>query len=347
MLKYVIIFLILGGKSDLKNSNPMVSIIIPVYNAQNTIRDCILSCINQNYPNYEVIVVDDGSTDQSRNILKEFSGRITYVYNENKGVSAARNIGINESRGEYIVFCDSDDMVTEKYISNLANARDDNTLIIGGLTKNIDLLGFANSEFTNMDIYFKQNTSKFTCLLEGMLIQGPCCKLFSKKIIQENSLVFDENMCFGEDFKFVLSYLNYVNRLKFINEYIYYYRFNPNSITAKVDEQRVLSFIELSRFFTKFEFDENLQNSDVAKFRIHQIVSDYFNMLLLASNSDMKSLIKYRKMMRNNKVINSAILLRDKSRCSLIINFILMFDSVLIWKIVYLIRKVIRGRCNR
>ena len=99
MLKYVIIFLILGGKSDLKNSNPMVSIIIPVYNAQNTIRDCILSCINQNYPNYEVIVVDDGSTDQSRNILKEFSGRITYVYNENKGVSAARNIGINESRG--------------------------------------------------------------------------------------------------------------------------------------------------------------------------------------------------------------------------------------------------------
>lgn len=334
------IALILGGKVDLKNNNPMVSIIIPIYNSQNTIRESVLSCLNQNYSNYEIIVVDDGSTDRSSNILNEFSDRISYVYIENRGVSAARNLGISKAHGEYIVFCDSDDIVAEQYISALVDARDNDTLIIGALTKDIHLLGLMNSGLMDMNLDFKQDTSEFACLLENIIIQGPYCKLFSAKVIQENSLVFDENMYFGEDFKFVLSYLRQVRRLKYINEYIYYYRTNSNSLTARVSEQRISSFIKLSDFFTKLIYEENLKNTDIDRFRIYQIVSDYFNLLLLASNSNIKCLIRYRKRMKADKNINNAILLRDRNRYSLGMNFILIFDNLLTWTMVYLLRKI-------
>ena len=99
-----------------------VSVIIPVYNVGKHIRRCLDSIIKQRYPNYEIILVDDGSTDESGKICDEYAlhnNKIRVFHQENRGVSEARNKGLNVAKGKYIIFVDSDDEVTENYLWNM------------------------------------------------------------------------------------------------------------------------------------------------------------------------------------------------------------------------------------
>src|SRR5690606_18531829 len=99
------------------NSNPLISIVVPVYNSEKYLPECIESILNQNYANIELIIVNDGSTDNSLSIAEKFSendSRIKILSQRNSGVSAARNLGISIAQGDYIGFVDSDDTVHEK-----------------------------------------------------------------------------------------------------------------------------------------------------------------------------------------------------------------------------------------
>lgn len=320
------------------SNGPMVSVVIPAYNCQDTIRECILSMLSQDYPNCEIIVIDDGSTDASSKIIKLFEDHLVYVYSKNKGVSSARNIGMRMAKGEYITFCDSDDIVSVDYISSLVKTSKKNALAVGALTRWKEKLGLTDLKVISMDIDFRKESSKFAALLENGSIQGPCCKLFDLLMIKKNNLYFDEDMCFGEDFKFVLSYLKYVNRIIYNSKNIYYYRKNQHSITSGINEWRIISFLKASCFFTRFVYDEGLVGSDVDKFRVHQIVSDYFNLLLLASTRNMKEISGFRKLMRNDKNIVCAIQSRDKSRYPIFMECILLCDNPMIWKLAGWIR---------
>lgn len=95
--------------SPLKSVTPLVSVIIPVYNGSKYILTAINSVIRQTYSNYEIIVIDDGSTDNTRQQLKKYQSQITYIFQENQGSAAARNVGIHLSKGELVAFLDSDD----------------------------------------------------------------------------------------------------------------------------------------------------------------------------------------------------------------------------------------------
>ncbi|PKC52446.1 nucleotide-diphospho-sugar transferase [Rhizophagus irregularis] len=100
--------------------NPSVSVIIPVYNRENKIKIALESLINQSYQNFEAIIIDDGSTDQTAKVIKEYNcSNFRYVYQENSGVSVARNKGIAESKGEYICFLDSDDFYEPTFIEKM------------------------------------------------------------------------------------------------------------------------------------------------------------------------------------------------------------------------------------
>ena len=117
----------------------MVSIIIPIYNSEDFLDSCIESIINQNYKDFELILIDDGSKDNSWNICQQWVGkdcRINIYRQDNKGASSARNLGLDVAKGEWILYVDSDDKVLPNYVSNLINAVEkdsNNVLAISGV----------------------------------------------------------------------------------------------------------------------------------------------------------------------------------------------------------------------
>ncbi len=175
----------------------LVSIIIPVYQAKDTLKECVLSCLNQkdiNEDELEIILIDDGSTDGSDKICdelsEEYSGRVCAFHIPNGGVSNARNLGMEKAKGRYIAFVDADDKVLEDYLENMLRVLDDATVLV---------------DETGFDV----GTGKLSGYqyLENYLITGNSHvwgKLFLLKTIQDNNIRFKDGLTIGEDLLFLM-----------------------------------------------------------------------------------------------------------------------------------------------
>lgn len=178
------------------SNKPLVSIVIPVFNAQDYIASCLKSVIKQSYRSIEIIVVNDGSTDKSESIISNFASiddRINYFKQTNMGVSAARNTGIAESRGKYICFVDADDSINSFYIESLLNM---------AITTGADIVT-TPKKFTNLkeDEYLNQEIKTTECTLynreaaiialyNGNLEKGSNgAQLFRKNLLTQNKLL--------------------------------------------------------------------------------------------------------------------------------------------------------------
>ncbi len=200
------------------------SIIIPVYNASKTLNRCVKSILNQSFSDYEIILVNDGSKDNSLKICDDFSKKYENIKSINKpngGASSARNKGLDNAVGDYIIFVDSDDYVSENYFSEFEKYDATNGLVV-----------FTNSwvsntktgkreikdNFEDSDIYGK---TKY--LIDSRTINGTMGKIFDRNLIERLNLRFDERMPVAEDFIFCLTYLmNCTNIIiKNISVYIY------------------------------------------------------------------------------------------------------------------------------
>lgn len=207
---------------------PLISVIIPVYNSESTIRKCLESLIRQTYTNYEILIVDDGSTDNSLNICKEVchhSNNIHIFHKENGGSASARNLGLEKAKGEWITFVDSDDWVYPNYLNNyVQHVNDDVDLITQGFKSNKPL-------FSDLELSEKKYSSNF----EGNTLEGiPVLqkddtfgflwiKLFNTAIIRKYALRFNENFNLLEDEEFILRYLKHCKKIKAIDEFGYFY----------------------------------------------------------------------------------------------------------------------------
>jgi glycosyltransferase involved in cell wall biosynthesis len=249
-------------------SIPLISIIIPVYNVEEYLSKCIESVLIQDYINIELLLINDGSTDASGIICDKYSlldNRIKVFHQRNKGVSSARNVGIDNATGIYICFIDSDDWVEKDYISSLTKEVNSTTdLIIGGLLKFKDNKGFFSGNsfkeivFNNNDIY------KAFTEIELYNYGGPTSKLYRLSIIRNHNIKFNPHMNYAEDFHFLLRYLLYVRSLKFISSQSYYYRISNNASLSKqigsFDKERFV-FIKikdcLDQIYKKFKFPIN------------------------------------------------------------------------------------------
>lgn len=211
----------------------LVSIIIPVYNCEKFIAKCIDCILIQSYNNWELLLINDGSTDNSDIICREYTKkdkRIRYFKKENKGVSNTRNFGIKKARGKWIIFTDSDDLVSPHYITHLINASngDSYTHVIQGF-KCID----ENGKFKKwMDIDYNDESCEINeiepllekyDLLNRVQVWG---KLFSTEIIRSNNLFFNENISIGEDGIFSHKYFSLAKKIKLSQHSDYFYR-NP------------------------------------------------------------------------------------------------------------------------
>lgn len=212
-----------------------VSIIIPVYGVEKYIRQCIESVLNQTYKNIEVIVVNDGTKDNSMKIIEEYirDNRIKIINKENGGLSSARNRGIEEATGKYIFFVDSDDWLENNTIEELINNLEDEEIL--------ECNFFIYDEITNIKERNKLKISNYEVHKEKQFYEPlemvVWNKLYNRKFLNDNNIRFLEGVI-HEDVEFTIKTFVKVKKVKYINEYVYNYRINrKNSIMYKVKKK--------------------------------------------------------------------------------------------------------------
>ncbi|AMC94022.1 hypothetical protein AOC36_08490 [Erysipelothrix larvae] len=244
------------------------SIIIPVFNSEKHIERCLLSIIANNFDDYEVIIVDDGSIDRTaalcETIIREHN-TIKYVRKENGGASSARNVGIKQSKGDYILFVDSDDEVNQSYFKHLdkiLEADKETDMILFNIDPE-STLAKTKPAFTKHELYKALISYEYN---------APWNKCYLGSIIRDQNIVFDEQVVFGEDLLFFIQYYAYVNHPHALYEHIYIQHMNPESITnskLKFDELADLDKV----FRTLIEVCETKEDEDI-------VINKAFSILL-------------------------------------------------------------------
>ena len=232
------------------NDDLLISVIIPVYNAENYLEQCLNSIKNQTYKNFEVIIVNDGSKDNTEVICKRFledDSRFRYFSKENGGVSSARNFGLDNANGHYITFIDGDDWVEHNHLEILIKSITEN---------NSDIAICSYKEFdNNIDTYYtivytkqeknllnfeKMNRDDFLIIFPKLMSINVCfnnavAKLFRKELV--TNLRFDTSIKYGEDLDFYFSlYLN-VESISYVDELTYVYRIHGDSTTSNFNQE--------------------------------------------------------------------------------------------------------------
>lgn len=229
----------------------MISIIVPVYNAEKTIEKCIESIEDNSYKDIEVILIEDCSKDESREIcgkLTEKYANIKYIQNErNRGVSYTRNRGLERASGEYIMFVDSDDWVEKNYFSEFLQIfeRTENALVICGYVNHDEKVNGTTDIFGWNDFKgVKKSDVKdiIKSLHEKSLLQQLWNKIFVAELIKEKGICFDESISIGEDTRFVLEYIYKcgIETIYLLNKPLYHYiRGQADSLMYKVGYESV------------------------------------------------------------------------------------------------------------
>ena len=217
----------------------LVSVIIPVYNVERCLKKCLDSVINQTYSNLEIIMIDDGSNDNSGTICDDYARldkRIKVIHNKNAGVSNARNTGIEICKGEFVAFIDSDDYVDNSYIQCLVEPQK---------KKSYDLVlcNYLDYYVDNARIDNHLLTDDELCKLSGdfhkdynvfkQLMWYPVLKLYKMEIINDNNLRFPEDLTDGEDQYFNFLYYENVNEYCYINQALYTYCHWPSQSLSR------------------------------------------------------------------------------------------------------------------
>ena len=224
-----------------------ISVIVPIYNVENYIEKCILSIINQTYTNLEIILVDDGSTDNSSKIIDEYAkkdSRIKVIHKKNEGVSIAKNLGMKESTSNFISFIDSDDTVTPDYIeilyNNLINTNSDISVIgYKVVTENNNILfdSIYGCNLKKDQVIVYEGIEKIKELLLQKTIKNFGCKLYRKDVL----INFPVGVTY-EDIVFSLEVIMRSKRVVYTNKSLYNYLKRNNSITATISSKNLNDF---------------------------------------------------------------------------------------------------------
>lgn len=251
--------------------SPIISIIIPVYNVENYIEECVNSLLNCKSNDLEIILIDDGSKDQSGQIcdeLKKRDIRVRVKHIENAGPGNARNQGINIARGKYLFFCDSDDFVDSNGFFK----------VIEFLKKNdLDILVFdscyegnckGNYVFDAAEMNEKDPKNEVIKYATRIRISAPWKKIFRLEIVKKYNIKFPSNRILHEDLSFLFKYLEYINNAKIEKEPIYFHRYAENSLTRKND---VILFSNIADIYKDMEeFSEHcfVDSKDINYFKL-------------------------------------------------------------------------------
>ncbi len=235
----------------------MVSVIIPVYNAEPYLRACLDSVLASAYQNFELLLVNDGSTDGSLAICEEYAARdsrVALISQENRGVSAARNRGLDVCRGEWVVFVDADDRISPDFLGLVVREeyREQDLILFDRVENSED---FSRALSVPKTLYFEQEEvpELFRCLFQRrQLVQGgnanyvtPAAKAFRRSLIDRYSIRFLPKLFYGEDTLFNIEFLSKAGHCAYTALPVYYYRFHADSSSHRFNPKLPYTLAEL------------------------------------------------------------------------------------------------------
>lgn len=236
--------------------NPLVSVIIPVYNTAKYLDNCIQSICNQTLSDWEVILVDDGAKDESPKICDAWvqkDNRIRVIHKKNEGLGLTRNAGLRIAKGKFVCFLDSDDTIdsdTLEYCTRVLNDENADACFYGRKTQGKDGKFTINKDIPNKLVYVGEEVKKeFAQIYIGKLptenstsyIQASaCCGMYRRSIIEDNKIQFlSERVCLSEDTFFNLDFCNSAGKVLIIPKDFYNYTYNMNSLTKSYNPNKI------------------------------------------------------------------------------------------------------------
>lgn len=217
---------------------PKISIVIPVYNAETYLDECVQSILHQTYNDIELILVNDGSKDRSHEICKQYVHKpnVKYIEKDNGGASSARNVGLRNATGQFVMFVDADDFIESTMVEKLYDCMYKNNAQIAccGFKKYYDINNTVCYEVINTTNKSTKETCQmiFNELIGGRGCGSPVCKLYDLSIIEKYNISFDEHISNNEDVLFNLAYFKFITDAVVINEHLYFYRKGQESLSS-------------------------------------------------------------------------------------------------------------------
>lgn len=300
-------------------SDISISVIMPVYNAEKNLKKSVDSVLKQTYTDFELIMVDDGSTDSSGKLCDEYAAndkRIKVIHQENSGVSKARNTGIATSRGEYLIFLDSDDEMD-------LNLLEDNLKIVRKLDPDVLIFNFRytytdhyeDNTFKLDEIFFGDNKKFFEEQLEKVveneLMNAPWNKIIRRELVIKNKLCFDERYSILEDAMFSLSVCTKAETIC-INSNIYhsYFIWKTGSLRTKWTDNRFLAIKEFYKLERKYcsKYEDNKHQLLFFAKEFGDYIHAYLQMVSVNTNLSFKKKKELIKEVCNDNKVRQALL---------------------------------------
>lgn len=228
------------------------SVIIPVYNAEGTLRRCLDSLVRQQFSDYELLIINDGSTDGSDAICREYANTyscVRYFAKENGGVSSARNLGLEQAKGEYILFMDSDDYVSQDYFALLSHTLESNAvdLLMFGYRN----FGGVSTEWDTGEFYEDAETGiakQISSVMQQYLFSSLLSKGFKRQIIEQHNIRFANDLAIGEDQTFIFTFAMHIRSIGSIGNHLYNVDVSDgNSLSRKARPYLTQQLMEVNR----------------------------------------------------------------------------------------------------
>lgn len=309
----------------------LVSIVVPIYNKEKYLKKCIDSLLNQSYKNIEIILVNDGSTDRCEELCKSYlDKKIKYYYKENGGVSSARNYGIKKAAGEYLLFVDADDYVSYDYVEKLYNNRFDFVMCsfktqVGEKIYNEYSLDKEVNNINDLNNLLFSNEFK-------RLLPIPYLKLFKKNIIDNNNILFDEGLSYGEDTCFVVEYLMYCDNAKIIDYSGYYNVIGEDESLSRKYVKNI--FEQLSVLNKKIDDNKFLKKSRKSIWYFRNYKTILYNEVKMGWDT----FNKYIKLIRDDAYYG-CIDLSDFKKIDKILYYLIKFRFYILVYFIYKVKK--------
>lgn len=306
---------VICNRYEVKNNMPKLSIIIPVYNVENYISECIESLVNQTLQDIEIIAVDDGSSDASGRILDELQQldkRIVVIHNEHNGVTSARNTGIKVAQGDYIAFVDGDDYVAENMYEELYDiairydvevvfsqmffrVMDNDNVLQGGRLKE----GLYCSEDRSIEVVWNNiwNYEEKNGLLPFMW-----CNLYCKDKLLSVQSKIPYDVRFSEDEMMIYSLVVTLNRMYVVNKPYYFYRMRSDSAVNSINENFLIDLNKRYLFIKEYYSNHYMSNQLLEQLK-YKTVNDLFSLRFIKMGASNFHMFPYEKIPYNSRLV--------------------------------------------
>ncbi|MDO4748244.1 MAG: glycosyltransferase [Eubacteriales bacterium] len=290
---------------------PIFSVIVPIYNGEQYIHRCVDSILKQTFEDFELILVDDGSTDSCGQICDEYAkkdSRVVVIHSENQGVSLARNKGLAVARGEYVAFCDGDDFYKDCLLEHTYEiAKKTDAEVVSYLLQRISDEDKLEQFDTLTETFDLIDEKRYDLMYKVVTWQTKgwqaCRSIFKRDIIENNRILFC-GTCgnFAEDLGFTLEYLLYASRVVFLNEYLYcYYDVRQDSMMNKSKKVYKINEVNELSFYLKPMMEKVLSKEQFSEIHHHIIRNQVVDMYSARKMREFKEWAKLLKTVKNKQ----------------------------------------------